>query len=311
MAGQIQVRIDNPCSERWEQMTAEGQGRFCAACQKTVIDFTGMSDTEIARILSTGPNGGTCGRFLPNQLNRALLPESARSARRLGLWQYLLAGLLLSTEVSAQQKARADTVHIRLVDNSNSPVSFATIMVQPRHGYQADADGRVTIPRPALKDVDSLTISGIGYATTRVSTTSLGDSVEKVILLPVASMGLGEVVVVGGVSAHHRKPKKIAAVLRDTLACVGLVKNSLTVYPNPVARGASVTLSLRVNDQGIYTAQLFTLSGVLKESMEINADQKSLEVLMNIPGTLTAGTYFVRLSNPATQKVYTKEVLVL
>jgi hypothetical protein len=310
MAGQIQVRINNPCSERWEQMTEEGQGRFCAACQKTVNDFTGMSDAEIVRILSTGPNGGTCGRFLPNQLNRALLPESARSARRLGWWQYLLAGLLLSTEVSAQPKARADTVHIRLVDNSNNPVSFATIMIQPRHGYQADADGRVTIPRPALRDFDSLTISGIGYATTRVSTSSLTDSEEKIIMVPVNTT-LGEVVVVGKVITHRRIPKKIAAVLRDTLACVGLVKNSLNVYPNPVTHGASVTLSLRVDDRGTYTAQLFSLSGVLKESMEINVDQKSSEVLMDIPSTLTAGAYFVRLSNSSTQKVYTKELLVL
>jgi len=310
MAGKIQLRIQNPCSERWEQMTPEEQGRFCAACQKTVIDFSSMSDSEILRALPTGHGAGTCGRFLPGQLGRSLLPEPALKPRRLGWWQYLLAGLLLSTEVSAQPKTRSDSVHVRLVDDNNTPVSFATIMLQPRRGYEADAEGRVTIPRPALRDVDSLTISGIGYATTRVSTSSLAHTDEKIIMVPVKTM-LGEVVVVGSVDIVRRKPRKITAVLQDTLASVGLIQKTLTVYPNPVARGSSVTLSLRLDDPGIYTAQLYSLSGVLKESVEIDVDRKSTDVLMNIPATLSAGTYFVRLSNPATQKVYTREVLVL
>jgi hypothetical protein len=121
---------------------------------------------------------------------------------------------------------------------------------------------------------------------------------------------LGEVVVVGGVDIVRRKHRKITAILQDTLASAGLTQKTLTVYPNPVARGNSVTLSLRLDDPGTYTAQLFSLSGVLKESMVINVDRKSTEVLMNVPATLSAGAYFVRLSNPATQKVYTREVLV-
>src|SRR5580700_8031354 len=121
MAGQIQVRIDKPCSECWEQMTPEEQGRFCTACQKTVINFSGMSDSEILRTLAAGHGAGTCGRFLPGQLNRSLLPEPSHKARRPGWWNYLLAGLLLSSEVSAQSKTQADTVHVRLVDNSNNP----------------------------------------------------------------------------------------------------------------------------------------------------------------------------------------------
>jgi hypothetical protein len=307
---QIQVRIDYPCSERWEQMAPEEQGRFCTACQKTVIDFSGMSDSEILRTLSTGHGAGTCGRFLPGQLNRSLLPGPAHKPRRLGWWQYLLAGLLLSSEVSAQPKTQTDSVHVRVVDDRNNAVPFASIVLRRGQGYQADGEGRVAIARPALAGVDSLTISSIGFATTRVRISSLADSQEKIVLAPVNTT-LGEVVVVGGMDIVRRKHKKIATLLQDTLASVGLIKNSMTVYPNPVARGNSVTLSLRLDDLGSYTAQLFSLSGVLKESMEINVDRKSTEVLMNIPATLSAGAYFVRLSNPATQKVYTKEVLVL
>ena len=52
-------------------MTPNGCGRFCAACQKTVIDFTVMTDAEILDIFR---NSETipCGRFFPEQLNRPL-----------------------------------------------------------------------------------------------------------------------------------------------------------------------------------------------------------------------------------------------
>lgn len=206
MAAPIQFRIDNPCSQHWEQMTPEAQGRFCASCQKTVVDFTGMSDAEMLRAFAGAGAAvnaaGTCGRFLRGQLDRALVAEPARKARRLGWWQYVLAGLLLSAEVSAQPKPVADTVHVRFVGNSHNPVSFATIMLQRNRGYQADADGRVTIPRSALSGIDSVTISGLGFATTRLAASSLADGQEKVIAASETALGKFEV---ARVRRKHRK----------------------------------------------------------------------------------------------------------
>ena len=39
--------IPNPCSEDWNTMTPDDNGRFCGSCQKVVIDFTTYSTHEI------------------------------------------------------------------------------------------------------------------------------------------------------------------------------------------------------------------------------------------------------------------------
>jgi hypothetical protein len=65
-----QISIPTPCNESWAAMTPADKGRFCASCQKNVIDFTRSSDREIAVAFRGGEN--ICGKFLPSQLEREL-----------------------------------------------------------------------------------------------------------------------------------------------------------------------------------------------------------------------------------------------
>jgi hypothetical protein len=48
MSRQIQMTIPQPCDENWGDMTPTEKGRFCASCCKQVIDFTNMSDSQLA-----------------------------------------------------------------------------------------------------------------------------------------------------------------------------------------------------------------------------------------------------------------------
>ena len=61
-------------------MTPKAKGRFCASCQKTVIDFTASSDREIASMLKNQKSA--CGRFREGQLNRNLILP----AEKLSVW---------------------------------------------------------------------------------------------------------------------------------------------------------------------------------------------------------------------------------
>ncbi|WP_161599605.1 hypothetical protein [Hymenobacter nivis] len=67
------VHIPTPCAESWAAMTPRGPGRHCAACQKTVVDFTQKTDGEILAMLKQA-TGRTCGRFYADQLSRPLVP---------------------------------------------------------------------------------------------------------------------------------------------------------------------------------------------------------------------------------------------
>jgi len=65
----MRISIENPCHEDWQKMTPESQGRFCQACEKTVVDFSKMSDAEILYYFSQPRNEKVCGRFRSEQLS--------------------------------------------------------------------------------------------------------------------------------------------------------------------------------------------------------------------------------------------------
>jgi hypothetical protein len=48
--------------------------KFCFSCQKTVVDFTQKTDTEIATILLQNQDK-VCGRFYQSQLKTIYLPK--------------------------------------------------------------------------------------------------------------------------------------------------------------------------------------------------------------------------------------------
>lgn len=61
--------IPEPCSENWESMSPQEKGRFCAVCNKCVIDFTQKQSEEILQILTEKGNEKVCGTFYNHQLN--------------------------------------------------------------------------------------------------------------------------------------------------------------------------------------------------------------------------------------------------
>jgi hypothetical protein len=73
-------------------MTPADGGRHCAACQKTVVDFTLKTDAEILAFFSKPASIGTCGHFRTSQLARPLQP--ARLAGMAQHWRGWLATAL-------------------------------------------------------------------------------------------------------------------------------------------------------------------------------------------------------------------------
>lgn len=67
---QAKIVITNPCSENWNSMEPDSVGRFCQSCQKSVIDFTSKSDTEIKEFLKDKQEEKLCGRFFIHQVER-------------------------------------------------------------------------------------------------------------------------------------------------------------------------------------------------------------------------------------------------
>ena len=67
----ITINIPEPCHEDWNKMTPKDQGRHCASCNKTVVDFTKKTDEQIIKSLES--KGNLCGRFKTQQIDRDIV----------------------------------------------------------------------------------------------------------------------------------------------------------------------------------------------------------------------------------------------
>ena len=342
MSNDLSLSVPTPCSESWDEMSPRPQGRFCGSCNKTVVDFATMTDQQVLDWLS-GHTGSVCGRFHPRQLNRPLTAQPLKKPTR--YWHYFVALLLSSTELTAQSQPAqpvntqqlpfgrenrhllGDTVMVpgltsppavlrsRVVDDKGIPVSGATIMYKEHKGVSADGEGNFSIPAVYLIGVRTLTISAVGYEPLKVDVDKLDMSaaMQPLLVMNMEPMMVGEVV---SVVRHRRSRKKAVAdtlaKIKDTIiSCISPIKNNFTVYPNPVARGNSITITAQVDKPGTYIVQLFDLSGTLLQSTTAAREQLSGAMQLTLPGKLSPGTYIVRLSHPGMNKPYTQQIIVL
>ena len=75
----LNLSIPTPCHENWDAMTPQQQGRFCGSCQKTVVDFTKMTDQQVLNYFSEMHGGNTCGKFSVEQLDRDMVLQNKKS----------------------------------------------------------------------------------------------------------------------------------------------------------------------------------------------------------------------------------------
>lgn len=95
------ITIPNPCSQSWDEMTPQKDGRFCGACEKTVVDFTTWHDEKIVAYLLQHP--GTCGRYRENSLEHPIIyvPER-KNTSILKRWM-MIAAIPLFVQVAYAQ----------------------------------------------------------------------------------------------------------------------------------------------------------------------------------------------------------------
>ncbi len=122
----IQITIPEPCHEGWQNMKPVEKGRFCASCQKTVLDFTHLSDNEIINLVSK--NDTLCGRINVSQLNRNLIETKTKSNYFGYLATSILAFLGFGTEnVVAQEKPIVEQTDLKYLNITTDSVKKITV----------------------------------------------------------------------------------------------------------------------------------------------------------------------------------------
>jgi hypothetical protein len=174
----IQISIPQPCHENWAAMTPSDKGRFCASCQKNVIDFTRASDREIAQTFKQ--QGNVCGKFRNDQLQRDLVVPKEKSS----LWAAASAAVISfltlgSHEALAQEPVSTEQTPIQneemlgkiavhetmiitgVVSDNTGPIPWAMVTnKRTKEQVQTDLDGKYSI---SANIKDTLEYSFIGF----------------------------------------------------------------------------------------------------------------------------------------------------
>lgn len=177
----IKLRVQKPCHQDWEAMIKLEQGRHCQMCQKTVTDFTMMSDGEILNYLAN-TDLEICGRFTSDQLDRSLMP-SPRKYSLAYLWNFLLASLLTTTYANAQSSRPGAKRMVRTTQRDG--ITKKETIIQPR---ETDLRMGDTIVSPARTKpiivkgtvLNSRNNAPVPYASLRCLNTGEGLSADSV-----------------------------------------------------------------------------------------------------------------------------------
>jgi hypothetical protein len=193
MAAPILLNIPEPCHENWQQMTPNEQGRHCMACQKTVVDFTLMSDQEILDHI-TRATSSVCGRFNNEQLNKTYAERKVKPSFTFRyVWNMLVSTFLVigSGAMSQTHQATKGKVAVsagapplkkkpskKPTGVSRNPV--VEMPMPPLTGLVAVEPRAVELPGHAIRGVvkDDSTKLPLGAVSVRIKGTETGVSTD-------------------------------------------------------------------------------------------------------------------------------------
>lgn len=327
----IQLQIPRPCHENWQHMTPKEQGRFCGSCQKTIVDFTFMTDKEILDHISKAGQQ-VCGRFSNDQLNKNLKPT--KNKRRFSwtyIWNIVFATFLV-TEANAQVKqAKKKTPEVQqpeqapvklgnialaaettpprelkgtVIDrNTNQPLANASVYIKNTTiGAISDSTGNFRFMIDKDEPFD-LVVSYIGYATQTLTVDGSTNWQDLKVVIPELSY---DNITLGMVVVGYKKPKKKIIDNRKP----AVVKKDVKVYPNPVVRGGNIHASLSLKKAGEYKLELLNVQGEVMTVQKLMMAANEQVATIPTQGGWAPGIYWVRISAPGVKNVYQCKVSI-
>ncbi len=327
MSKSLQLGITNPCHENWGRMSANAEGRFCGSCQKTVVDFTAMSDKELVKYFSSY-SGNACGRFRNEQLSRELVQPGNKPVWYRHLINLLVPALLFSTKsfsqggvlrkdsvvcktsvqagnigpkekrnvtirlggISAMSKETIFPIVGKIFDEEGEPISFATIVVKDRNeGAVADEKGQFLLKSKIKNPV--LLISSVGYESKEISASHKEiQEVTLITLTMVVMGGIGSVSTIDTPSVFHQFKNFFTQLLSSD-------KVVSSIYPNPARPGSKLFLTHKNFSGRELKVDIMDMSGKILQSSFWGSKQSSLKQEITLNPSIGPGSYVVSFYN--------------
>ncbi|GAB4041808.1 carboxypeptidase-like regulatory domain-containing protein [Spirosoma jeollabukense] len=156
----IELAIAAPCQQRWQGMKPKESGRFCDSCQKTVVDFTAMTDQQIGAYFSDQPKN-VCGRFTAGQLNRdVVLAQNTSNSGLKQRWLGLMTAGLLSWSSAPGQTTQLPEQNV-LISERVTPELPAQDGRIEQHETTAAKDSLWVIEGKVIAETDKAALPGV------------------------------------------------------------------------------------------------------------------------------------------------------
>ena len=308
----INLTIPSPCQENWDAMTPSEQGKFCGSCQKTVIDFTTMSDRQIAEFFKKTPSS-VCGRVYNDQLNRDIQVPKKRIPWIRYFFQFTWPAFILflkscgekvntKGKIALESTSNHQTRKVEMILGNMFPqitpvdtsvalkpevITRGEIRVDTAFGAQTDS---VTIPEdsltqmePVYKSMDTVVVTSYQSTTGRI--------------------------VMGGISTCKVEVSQLKNDSTHNESSLHKDEIDFTVYPNPVRAGSLLTISFKNINDLPERIQVLSSSGQLISQVKQTEKNVVTVRTIQIPSNLTAGVYFLQ-ANTINKKIKTTKIIV-
>jgi len=342
MPKQFRLKIADPCHEDWDKMTASDKGKFCGSCQKQVIDFTRMTDTQLAAYFKKPSKGSLCGRFLGDQLDRKITVPRKEIPWIKYFFQFTIP-LFLASCTGNRTKGKVAVETGQKKSTSDKTVCTATT------GLISLPDNEEVQLAP-IETVGEIWVDGITYIeppdTTRCSSKiEIADKEEIKFnslftdsLLPKARFTINKpdnisvepkllisneingprvnqelIGFLGGLTVEYNSISDVVFNSEESEETEPPVIQDLEpgfkMYANPARANSNVFIDAKKSEEGLYAIQLLNLSGQLIKQDQVRMGKGMGITQFSIPA-IPSGNYLVVLLNKKTGKSSTEKLIV-
>lgn len=313
------LAVAQPCHENWEGMLPEEKGRFCASCKKTVVDFTGMSDRQMADYFQN-PAGSLCGRFYKDQLNRPISISGKKKVLPSHFFRYTWPAFLLLLKSCDQREEIVGDLAVEAVSSTDiiTTMGMALPEITPIDSSFAGFQKPVSTECHSIREPDGGQLLGDTTIfvlpddkedfspTVDTSFLAIDSAVVDVDQLKIAAGSGKNEILMGAVAvstcttvAENKADPKISSITKSE-------KLTVVVYPNPLPQGQSLNLQIKQAFRGIF--QLCAISGQVLQTGSVTAG-KDQRLSIPVPH-LPSGVYLIRLADNAAKTILSEKFII-
>ncbi|MEW6468561.1 MAG: T9SS type A sorting domain-containing protein [Bacteroidota bacterium] len=279
-AQKFEIRIPKPCHEDWGRMTPDAKGAFCASCQKSVYDFTGKTDEEIAEVFLQNQGQKICGRFNAAQVSRPFdirvpltgLPRNASPARAFAMALFLVFGTMLFScqtvtgqvmgDVAIEIPAEKNTVKGEMILTGDTVLTQTPVVTGK--SKVTTVTGKNTVSKCTLPANNK----PLGEAQFLPEDTMKRQAPLPADTMPEQELIMGKMVFLP-VEDHNNQAVETAEVVTDPeikqMPYDSLNADNIQAYPNPT--GGELNMRYTISTHSVSFIEIYDMNGKLVKTL--------------------------------------------